>query len=59
MFSVASSDGLVLSKDGYDKAMQKLLHLDFSDLKLLRNQQPSGCPRFLGSAVLRMTGLSI
>jgi regulator of Ty1 transposition protein 109 len=34
MFSVASSDGLVLSKEGYDKAMQKLLHLDFSDLKV-------------------------
>jgi regulator of Ty1 transposition protein 109 len=34
MFSVASSDGLILSKEGYDKAMQKLLHLDFSDLKV-------------------------
>ena len=33
MFSTATSDGLVLSKDGYDKAMQKLLHLNFSNLK--------------------------
>lgn len=30
----SSSEGLILSKEGYDKAMQKLLHLDFADIKL-------------------------
>ena len=34
MFSAKSSDGLLLSKEGYDKAMQNLLHLDFSNLKV-------------------------
>lgn len=34
MFSVASGDGLVLSKEAYDKAMQKLLHLNFSNSKV-------------------------
>ena len=34
MFNTTSSDGLLLGKDGYDKAMQNLLHLDFSTLKV-------------------------
>jgi regulator of Ty1 transposition protein 109 len=34
MFNGASSDGLLLSKEGYDKAMHNLLHLDFSTLKV-------------------------
>ena len=36
MFTATLTDGLLLSKEGYDKAMQKLLHLDFSTLKLAK-----------------------
>lgn len=34
MLNTPVDDGLVLSKDGYDQAMQALLHLDFANLEV-------------------------
>ncbi|KAK3686796.1 hypothetical protein LTR37_019475 [Vermiconidia calcicola] len=36
MVETSVGDGLVLSKEGYDKAMQTLLHLDFANMEAAR-----------------------
>ena len=48
MLNTEAEDGLVLSKEGYDKTMQKLLHLGFSNLEVARQSTSKWVSEVMG-----------